>query len=414
MQADTVVKNCRLEGKQTLYCAFIKDGYFVDFKPYSDVELSQLSLDDVVDAQGMLMLPALVETHVHLDKACTVSRCQLHKGTLQEAIEQTSMLKPTFTYQDVYQRGQRVLEKAIKQGTGYMRTHVEIDPIVGLTGFRAISQLKRDYAWAITLELCVFPQEGLHNNPGTYELLVEALDQGADVLGGCPYTDSEPNLQVTSLFELAKQYDVDLDFHLDFDLDASSMTLPYVLEMTSKFGYQGRVTVGHVTKLSALAPSELNQLAQKMAQAGVRLTALPSTDLFLNGRDYNCLVPRGIAPLLSLSKSGVCCSISTNNVENPFTPYGDASQVRQANLYANVAQLATQEELTHCFDWISRDSARLMKLEGYGVCVGNVADVVFFDAASKADVVATVQAPTMGMKRGKVTFHRPPAYLVEQ
>lgn len=411
MKADTIVTNCRLDGQPLLRCAFIQEGYFVNFMLQSELDENELSDMHVIDANGQLMLPGLVETHVHLDKACTVSRCQLHKGTLQEAIEQTSILKPTFTYQDVYERGKKVLEKAIKHGTSYMRTHVEIDPVVGLTGFQAISQLKRDYAWAITLELCVFPQEGLHNYPGTYELLVQAIEQGADVLGGCPYTDSEPKQQVRTLFELAKQYDLDLDFHLDFDLDASIMTLPYVLEMTREFKYQGRVTVGHVTKLSALPPDDLKGVAAQMARVGVHLTALPSTDLFLNGRQYDHLVPRGVAPLLPLSKSGVCCSISTNNVENPFTPYGDVSQVRQANLYANIAQLATQAELNQCFEWISSDSAKLMKIVDYGIGVGKLADVVFFDAINKADIVATIQSPTMGLKRGKLTFTRPQAYL---
>ncbi len=411
MQADTVVINCRLEGQSTLSCAFIREGYFTAFQPQNETDVSSFSAANVIDAQGQLMLPGLVETHVHLDKACTVSRCRLQHGTLQEAIEQTSQLKKSFTYQDVYQRGKRVLEKAITQGTSYMRTHVEIDPVVGLTGFEAIKQLKQDYAWALSLELCVFPQEGLHNNPGTYELLVQALEQGADLLGGCPYTDSDPEQQVRTLFSLATQYDVDLDFHLDFDLDSSTMTLPYVMEMTREFGYQGRVTVGHVTKLSAVKPAELQELAQEMAQAGVRLTALPSTDLFLNGREFDHLVPRGVAPLLPLSKQGVCCSISTNNVENPFTPYGDASQVRQANLYANVAQLATPAELSQCFEWISGDSAKLMKLQHYGIGVGKVADAVFFDALSQADVVATVQAPVMAIKRGRITFTRPQVNL---
>lgn len=406
MKADTAVINFRLEGQDTLHTALIKQGYFVQFLSQNEVDVSGLKVDNVIDANGQLMLPGLIETHVHLDKACTVSRCQLHQGTLKEAIEQTAALKQAFTYDDVYQRGKRVLEKAITQGTSYMRTHVEIDPVIGLTGFDAIKQLKEDYAWAITLDICVFPQEGLHNNPGTYELLVSALEQGADLLGGCPYTDSDPEQQIKTLFALAAKYDVDLDFHLDFDLDSSRMSLPYVLEMTREFGYQQRVTVGHVTKLSALKPDALAEMAKQMAHAGVRLTALPSTDLFLNGREYDHLVPRGVAPLLPLSAHGVCCSVSSNNIENPFTPYGDASQIRQANLYANIAQLGTPNELSQCFEWISAESAKIMGLADYGIGVGKVADVVFFDAISKAEVVATIQAPGMGLKRGVVTFTR--------
>lgn len=128
--------------------------------------------------------------------------------------------------------------------------------------------------------------------------------------------------------------------------------------------------------------------------------------MFLNGREYDHLVPRGVAPLLPLSAHGVCCSVSSNNIENPFTPYGDASQVRQANLYANIAQLGTPNELRQCFEWISGESAKIMRLADYGIGVGKVADVVFFDANAQAEVVATIQPPSMGLKRGAVTFTR--------
>jgi len=406
MNIDTIITNCLLDGKKELSCVFIEKGKFVKFLDQSSLLTSQLENVEVIDAKGQLMLPPLVETHIHLDKACIFSRCELHKGTLSEAIEQTANAKANFTYEDVYSRGKKVIEKAIKQGTSYMRTHVEIDPVIGLTGFRAIQQLKKDYAWGITLSLCVFPQEGLHNNAGTYELLEEALQSGADLLGGCPYTDSLPEKQIETLFELAVKHDVDLDFHLDFDLDNQHMLLPNVIEMTIKHDYQQRVTVGHVTKLSTLPRDQLLIIAEKMSLAGVHLTALPSTDLFLMGREFDHNIPRGVAPLMPLSKAGVNCSISSNNIENPFTPYGDCSQVRQANLFANIAQLATKMELVQCLDWVSSDSAKLMRIEHYGLFLNMPADAIFFPVKERAEIIATIQSPSLGIKNGKVTFSR--------
>jgi len=406
MNIDTIITNCLLDGKKELSCVFIEKGKFVKFLDQSSLLTSQLENVEVIDAKGQLMLPPLVETHIHLDKACIFSRCELHKGTLSEAIEQTANAKANFTYEDVYSRGKKVIEKAIKQGTSYMRTHVEIDPVIGLTGFRAIQQLKKDYAWGITLSLCVFPQEGLHNNAGTYELLEEALQSGADLLGGCPYTDSLPEKQIETLFELAVKHDVDLDFHLDFGLDNQHMLLPNVIEMTIKHDYQQRVTVGHVTKLSTLPRDQLLIMAEKMSLAGVHLTALPSTDLFLMGREFDHNIPRGVAPLMPLSKAGVNCSISSNNIENPFTPYGDCSQVRQANLFANIAQLATKMELVQCLDWVSSDSAKLMRIEHYGLILNMPADAIFFPVKERAEIIATIQSPSLGIKNGKITFSR--------
>lgn len=252
----------------------VEEGRFVEVFSNDDITPIEMNLG------GNLVLPGLIETHIHLDKACIMDRCQLQEGTLQEAVTSTSAAKIGFTEADVYQRGARIIEQAITQGTTYMRTHVELDPGIGLTSFRAILQLQRDYAWAMGMEICVFPQEGLLNNPGTEELLCEALESGATILGGCPYMDDDPAGQIQRLFELAVQYDCDLDLHLDFDLSPEGMTVPEVVRCTLAHGWQHRVTIGHVTKLSALPPEQLRQTAMALAEAGVQVTALPSTDLF--------------------------------------------------------------------------------------------------------------------------------------
>src|SRR5262245_49102550 len=147
---------------------------------------------EIIDADGGLARPGFVETHIHLDKSCIIDRCNIVEGTLKEAIAETARAKRAFTEDDILERARRTLERAILNGTMHMRTHVEIDPRVGLKGFRAVRQLAREYAWAIELEICVFPQEGLLNDPGTEELLVEACSDGADLIGGCPYADTQP------------------------------------------------------------------------------------------------------------------------------------------------------------------------------------------------------------------------------
>ncbi|GAA6132657.1 amidohydrolase family protein [Halopseudomonas sabulinigri] len=391
--------NARLPEQAELCELRIENGYFV-----SDFSTGQTPAS--LDLQGQLLLPGLLETHIHLDKACIMSRCQLQHGTLAEAVEQTRQAKAAFSEEDVYQRGAQVLEQAILQGTTHMRTHVEIDPQIGLTGLHAVLRLREDYAWAISLQICVFPQEGMLNNPGTEALLLRALQQGADLLGGCPYTDSDPDGQIERLFALAQAHDCDLDFHLDFDLNPQQMGIDKVIDCAERYGWQGRVTVGHVTKLSALPREALLAKAAQLAQAGVNVTCLPSTDLFLTGREQFHNKPRGLAPLAQLDQCGVTCSLSTNNIDNPFTPYGDASLVRQANLFANVSQLATEAELLRCLAWVSTESARLLRLPDYGLTPGCKADFVVFDAPSAAAVVAQIKAPLMGFKAGRQTFVR--------
>jgi cytosine deaminase len=399
--------NARLGSDHRVTELYVENGYFVD--RFS----ATVSPWQTLDLQGRLMMPGLIESHIHLDKACIMQRCHLQEGTLAEAVAQTRAAKAEFTEDDVYQRGAQVLDKAIVQGTTHMRTHVELDPQIGLTGFNAIRRLQADYAWAISLEICVFPQEGLLNNPGTEALLCQALESGATVLGGCPYMDSDPHGQIQRLFELAVRYDCDLDLHLDFDLNSEGMTVMEVARCTQLHGWGGRVTIGHATKLSTLPREPLTVLALHLAKAGVQVTCLPSTDLFLLGREAFHNKPRGLAPLAHLHACGVRCSVSTNNIGNPFTPYGDASLIRQANLFANVSQMGTVAELLQCLAWVSSESAALLRLKDYGVRPGCRADFIVFDAPSPAAVIAEISAPLMGFKGGRQTFSRPAATLMK-
>ncbi len=399
-----IVRNARLAGVDALVDVAVENGTITDIAP--NVQAGA----PCFDAGGNLLTRGFAESHIHLDKACILDRCANATGTLQGAVAAVSEAKRRFTADDIHSRGRRVIEKAIVQGTNAMRTHVEIDPGIGLQGFHAIRQLKADYAWGIDVEICVFPQEGMINNPGTEELLREALDTGADLLGGCPYMDSDPDEQIRRLFVMARDYDVDLDFHLDFDLDPSWRHLDEVARQTMAHRWQNRVAIGHVTKLSVLPKAQLMETAQILKDAGITLTVLPATDLFLMGREHGHSVPRGVAPAHELMRAGVNCTIATNNVLNPFTPFGDCSLTRMANLFANIAQLGTLLELELCFAMVADNPFRLMKRNN-AIEVGSPATFIVLPAASPALAVAEIARPVWGMKDGRVSFEHPAAKI---
>jgi cytosine/creatinine deaminase len=405
MGLDLILRNARLAGRGETLDIGIAGGRIAALAQNLGGEAPEQHLD------GRLVLAGFVETHIHLDKSCILERCRSEQGTLKEAIAEVAAAKRAFTQDDVYARARCTLEKAILHGTMRMRTHVEVDPRVVLKGFNAIRVLKRDYAWAIDIELCVFPQEGLLNDPGTEELLVAACEQGADLIGGCPYTDRDAHGHIARIFALARRFDLDIDFHLDFDLDASWMDIDEVCRQTAAHRYGGRVAVGHVTKLSALPPAHLGDVARRLTDAGVAVTVLPATDLFLMGREHSHSVPRGVAPAHRLIDHGVICSLATNNVLNPFTPFGDCSLIRMANLYANVAQTGRPGELAACFDMITTLAAKLMNLKDYGVAIGNPADLLVLDCSDPGSAVAELAAPLFGLKRGRRSFARPPPLL---
>ena len=171
------------------------------------------------EAHGGLLAAGFVECHIHLDKANILDRCTLTQGTLAEAVAETARLKAGFTEEDVYARAARVVEQAISHGTTAMRTFVEIDPRAGLRSFAAIKAIRRDYVHAIDIEICAFAQEGLTNEPETEALLARALADGADLVGGCSYTDPDPAAHIARIFDLAERFGVAADFHVDFNLD---------------------------------------------------------------------------------------------------------------------------------------------------------------------------------------------------
>jgi cytosine deaminase len=400
---DLIIRNaCTLRGNELCIVDIGIDGATI---VAVDPALSGDAME--LDAACCLVIPGMIETHIHLDKTCILDRCRIEEGTVAEAVRETAAAKRNFTVEDVYARGKRTLERCIAQGTMHMRTHVELDPGIGMIGFEAVSQLARDYAWAMDVELCVFPQEGLTNNPGTEELLIEGLRQGARAIGAVPYFDSDPRAQIDRIFAIARDFDVEIDMHLDLAETTDGMQIEYVCRKTEEFGWGGRVAVGHVTQMSLLAPARFGEIAARLAGAGVAVTILPSTDLHLMGRSHDHAVPRGVVPAEPLRKAGVTCSISTNNVLNPFTPYGDGSLIRMANLYANVCHVSRPADLAGCLDMITGAAARLMRLEDYGIAVGGPADLVCLDANNPAEAIATLAQPLWGIKRGHASFTRP-------
>ena len=408
---DLVLRNARILGHDyaQTFDIGIDGGRIVAIVPKLAIDAT--SVAQQLDLGGRLVAPSFVETHIHLDKSCILDRCRSEQGTLAEAIAQVGLQKQAFTVEDVTARARQTLEKAIAHGTGHMRTHVEVDPVIGLRGLDGVLPLIDEYRWAIDIEVCVFPQEGLTNNPGTDELLVQAMKRGATVIGAAPYTDADPRAQIDRVFEIAREFDADIDMHLDFGESADHMDIEYVCEVTDRHNYGGRVTVGHVTKLALVEPARFAMISKTLAAAGVAVTVLPSTDLYLMGRARAYQKLRSVLALHEMLAHGVNGSLSSNNILNPFTPFGDCSLLRMANLYANICHVGKRDDIRECFELVTRRPARLLRRDDYGVEVGRSADLVVLDTTAPEHAVAELAPVLYGFKRGRMTFSRQPVTL---
>jgi cytosine deaminase len=401
---DLILRNARLATRGA--AAMIVDIALADGR-IAAIESRMSGDGKSVNAGGHFVSAGLVESHFHLDKTRILDRVALSKDRrATDYMMRTSAVKRAFTVEDVYARARDTLEQCLLNGVTHMRTHVEVDPNVGLRGYDAIERLAKDYAWAIDLQLCVFLQEGWTNVPGGEANVVEALKRGAQVVGGAPRYDADGPGQIQRIFALAKEFDVDVDIHLDGGYTTHDMAIYLVCDLADRIGWGGRVAIGHGNKYSCLPLAELEALGRRLADSGVAVTVLPATDLFTSGRHMDYSVMRGVADANALIAQGANCSIATNNVLNPFTPYGDCSLVRIANLYANVVQRCTEEDLSECFAMLSHRPARILRKDDYGIAVGNPADLIVWHAKTSAEVIATVAQPLMGFKRGGRVFTR--------
>jgi cytosine/creatinine deaminase len=377
----------------------IADGYITEI---AAAGFSTTKTNQTLDAQGKLLIPGLVDPHIHLDKALLLARYPAVEGTFTEALHQTLQAKREYTITDIQTRAEKILTRAIAFGTTAMRTHVEVDPIVQLKSITALKALKQKYAWGITLQLAIFAQEGITNQPGTVDLLRKAMKMGGDVIGSAPYVDPQPKENIRLVFDLAQEFNCDVDFHLDFIDDDAPLLLPVVIEETLKRNWHNRVCLGHMTKLAGLTPTELTTLIPSLKEAGIAILALPATDLYMMAREDTHNVRRGVAPIDQLAELGVKVGLASNNVQNLFTPFGDGDILKICTLLAQVLQLGTTTSHQLCLDMATSKAAEAIAIKDYGVAVGKVADLVLLETDSVSSAIGTAPLNRTTIKRGQI------------
>lgn len=188
-----------------------------------------------------------------------------------------------------------------------------------------VLELREQFREVIDIQVVAFPQEGILKLPGMQAMMAQAMEMGADVVGGIPYNDVSPLEHIDFVFDLAKRYGKDIDLHQDFADDAEHMTIEYVARRTIAEGYHGRVCVGHLTSLAATSPARRAQVIALLREADISVMCLPATDLHLGARGDSHNVRRTLTPVRALRDGGVTVCLATNNIRNAFTPYGRCS-----------------------------------------------------------------------------------------
>jgi cytosine deaminase len=398
---DLLIKNAMIVGQKDLKDIGIEDGKI------SKIGKINARASKTIDAKGMLVSPAFIDPHIHLDKCMIGDDIRPNvSGTLQEAIEITWEKKRKYTVADILRRAGEVIKLAALNGTTRMRTHADVDTIGGLTPVKGLLAAKKKFKNIMDIQVVAFPQEGILRDPGTEELMRKAMELGADLVGGMPhherpYSEARPHIDIC--FEIAKEFDADIDMHVDETDDPNSRSLEYLAEKTVKEGYQGRVTAGHTCALAAYPDGYAREVIRKVKLADINMITNPVTNLVIQGRGDKQPIRRGITRVKELLAAGVNVTFGQDCVNDAFYPFGRADMLEVANISAHAAQLTMPDEIETLFKMMTTNAARTLGvLDDYGITIGKRADLVVIDASSPKDAIRRQPDRRWVIKGGKI------------
>ena len=398
---DLIIRNAKLRNQEGLWDIGIENG---KIKTLAN-NLEEKAAEEI-DAKGKLTVPSFIDPHIHLDKVNIVEVVRPNvSGTLKEAIEIIWDKKARYTIEDIVERAGDVIKKGVLNGTTRMRTHVDVDTIGGLKPLEGIVAAKNKFKDIMDIETIAFPQEGIIKDPGCEKLMWEAMEMGADIVGGMPANENTPNdsrKHIEICFDIAEKYNADVDMHVDETDDPFYRTLEMLADETIKRGWQGRVTAGHTCALAAYDDHYANYVIEKVKNAGINMITNPVTNLVLQGRNDKQPIRRGITRVKELLAAGVTVSFGQDCVKDTFYPFGSADMLQVALVTAHAAQMTLPNEIEKVFDMITGDAAKILRLDNYGLEEGKNADIVILDAFTINDAIRLQPARLYVIKSGKV------------
>jgi cytosine deaminase len=396
-----IVRNALVWGKANPQDLAMQDGKYVQ----KDAAFLNAGFNEI-DASGKLCVPAFVDPHIHLDKVLINESVRVNEtGTLTEAIEIIWERKKHYTVDDIVDRAGRVIMSAISNGVTHIRTHVDVDNIGGLLPVQGLVETRKKYADIVDLQIVAFPQEGILQNEGAADLMEKAMELGADVVGGMPFNEKsldDSAKHIEFAFNLAREFDADIDMHVDETDDPAAKTLEILARQTIANDWQGRVTAGHTCALAGYTTEYADEVIRLVKEAKVHMITNPATNLMLQGRLDEQPKRRGITRVKELMAEGINVSFGQDCVKDTFYPFGREDPLEIAFLTAHAAHLSQPDEINQVFDMPTHNAARVMRLKNYGTEPGCQADLVILDAANPAEAITKQADKNIVIKRGNI------------
>ena len=402
---DLLIKNVNVYGKGTGMDVGIKDGRIAAI----DQAIPSDQAGTALDGGGGFLSPGFVDSHMHFDKALTMS--DKESCNLIEAIASFAAYCDSFTEdklaEDITRRATQIVKMIVANGTTAARTHANLDFNNHYASVNALSQLKKDMAHVIDIQISALPTfyPDPKDREKSFAMLEDVCARGLiDYIGGSPFFSSHAQNaeNIDRLFAIAQKYDMPIDVHVDESDEPDVHCLEYIADKTIETGYQGRVSCGHVTAMNAVDEETRNRVIEKCHRADLQIISLPSCNLFLMGREDQQPVRRGITTIKEFEAGGVNVSFASDNIRDPFRPYGNGDMLEECLLTVQVLQMALRAEMDDVFRMGTYNPARAMMLKDYGMEVGKRADMVLFDTKDLSDTIISQGTKRAVIKNGRI------------
>ena len=396
-----LIKNARLRNRENLVDILIENGKIIKIE-----EGLNINGDEIIDANGNLVVPPFIEPHVHLDTTLTAGEPKWNEsGTLFEGIERWSERKQSLTIEDVKKRARTAIKWQIASGIQYIRTHVDTtDP--DLTAVKAMVELREELKDFITLQIVAFPQEGILSYPNGLELLEEAVKLGADVIGAIPHFEFTREYGVQSIdeiFKLAKKYNTLIDVHCD-EIDDEQSRFVEVLACKAYENNMGeRVTASHTTAMHSYNNAYAYKLFRLLKMSNMNFVANPLVNIHLQGRFDTYPKRRGITRVKEMLENNINICFGHDDIFDPWYPLGTGNMLQVLHMGLHVCQIMGYSQINESIDLITNNSARTLNIQNqYGIEEGKDGNLIILPAENPYDAVRRQVPVLYSIRNGRV------------
>ena len=402
MAFDLLITNAHTrKGNGELLSIGIQNGKIAAIAPDLPHEAAQ-----VIDARGGLVTESFVNGHLHLCKVYTLEMAgqaalgEYHHGGMggaMTAIERAADFKAAYNEEWILPNVRRACELALRYGNTHIRAFADVDSKARLEGIKALLKAREEFKGRVELQVVAFPQDGVVREPEAEGYVIQALEMGADVVGGIPwieFTKADEQSHIDRMFDIAVKYNKDVSMLLDDVGDAEEKTLEMFALRAHKEGWQGRVTAQHCRAMALYGENYFRKLVTLMKRAGVGLVADPHTGpLHARVRD--------------LAAAGIPVALGQDDIADAYYPFGRCNMLEVAFLASHLMWMTSFADMELLYDMITTSAAKVLGIRGHVLEVGGNADLVVLEAEDIYHAIWEHQAPLHVIRSGKeVTIPR--------